>query len=367
MSKATEETNLSSTDNQCSHDTTATSETDMTDFDHQFYDDNYYNYNLNDLKIKYGHLINGEMRSSPHKANVLIFRLERQTPNQSLGLSLSGNNDHSKTSVFVCDITTNSPAAKYGSFKVGDQILEINGKVIYGRAHCNVTPIVKSINELIVYVVVLRNQDHLRQMSLSKYTRYTPSDSEFNNETNNSDNHAHPEVNSPSKACKKPIEPVQEINETKASQETTNKKVLCKSKERSKSASSKSTSIKLVTLKKGPAGFGIAISEDRHHRLIIRGLNPTGIAQKDGRLQIGDEIIKVNSLDVKLMNYDEIMNLLHSTEEPVEFCIKRSDASKENENTATSEDLSVKFSSPQANSNMKHSPSASASNIKNSE
>ena len=67
------------------------------------------------------------------------------------------------------------------------------------------------------------------------------------------------------------------------------------------------------------------------------------------------------------MNYDEIMNLLHSTEEPVEFCIKRSDASKENENTATSADLSVKLSSPQANSNMKPSPSASASNIKNSE
>ena len=81
-------------------------------------------------------------------------------------------------------------------------------------------------------------------------------------------------------------------------------------------------------LKKGSTGFGIAISEDRQRRLIIRGLNPNGIAQKDGRLQIGDEIIRVNALDVKTMNYDDIMNLLHATQEPVEFCIKRVDPKK---------------------------------------
>jgi hypothetical protein len=36
--------------------------------------------------------------------------------------------------------------------------------------------------------------------------------------------------------------------------------------------------IKKVTLTKGPVGFGIAICEDRYHRLIVRGLNPTGVA-----------------------------------------------------------------------------------------
>ena len=36
--------------------------------------------------------------------------------------------------------------------------------------------------------------------------------------------------------------------------------------------------IKKVTLTKGPIGFGIAICEDRYHRLIVRGLNPTGVA-----------------------------------------------------------------------------------------
>ena len=35
---------------------------------------------------------------------------------------------------------------------------------------------------------------------------------------------------------------------------------------------------KKILLKKGSTGFGIAISEDRHNRLIVRGLNPNGIA-----------------------------------------------------------------------------------------
>lgn len=33
-----------------------------------------------------------------------------------------------------------------------------------------------------------------------------------------------------------------------------------------------------VTLNKGPSGFGIAISENRHNKLIIRGINVNGVA-----------------------------------------------------------------------------------------
>jgi C-terminal processing protease CtpA/Prc len=82
---------------------------------------------------------------------------------------------------------------------------------------------------------------------------------------------------------------------------------------------STSKEMRKITLKKGPTGFGIAISEDRFNRLIVRGLNPNGIAFKDGRMQVGDEIIAVNDMDVKTMKYDDVMNLLHQTQEPVRF------------------------------------------------
>ena len=77
--------------------------------------------------------------------------------------------------------------------------------------------------------------------------------------------------------------------------------------------------VRKIVIKKGPTGFGIAISEDKYKRLIVRGLNPNGVAFTDGRMQVGDEIIAVNSKCVSTMKYDDVMNLLHVTKEPVEF------------------------------------------------
>ena len=39
-----------------------------------------------------------------------------------------------------------------------------------------------------------------------------------------------------------------------------------------------SNPIRKLVISKGPTGFGIAISEDKYHRLIVRGLNPNGVA-----------------------------------------------------------------------------------------
>lgn len=84
------------------------------------------------------------------------MQLRRNETNESLGLSLSGNNNLSKSSGFICDIYPKSLAARHGGFRIGDQILEINDKVIYGRAHSNVTPIVKNLNDLVVNLVIFR-------------------------------------------------------------------------------------------------------------------------------------------------------------------------------------------------------------------
>lgn len=83
--------------------------------------------------------------------------------------------------------------------------------------------------------------------------------------------------------------------------------------------------IRKITLKKGPTGFGIAISEDRYSRLIVRGLNPNGVAFHDGRMQIGDEILAVNEQYVSQMKYDDVMQLLHTTMEPVEFQVTKAE------------------------------------------
>jgi len=288
--------------------------------------DNVYNYSIPKLEEKYSNLLN----KSVDNKEILIVRLERSSKNESLGLSLSGNNDLNKASVFVCDIYPGSPAFKIGQFKLGDQLLEINGKVIYGRAHSNVTPIVRSINDLVVYMIILRSVDSLNEM----YKQPKSSSSDFRKT-----DEPFSEATSPKRSQPTNVNPLEEFSKTASQksdekieitdQKLDNKKVSFKSSESRTFSDSSDTGNATnqtfnVVLRKNKAGFGIAISEDRHHRLIVRGLNPNGVAHRDGRIQIGDEILQVNSIDVKVMNYDDIMGMLHTTQEPVEFKLRRS-------------------------------------------
>lgn len=117
--------------------------------------DNIYDYDLCELYEKYS-ILTEEANELKETNEILIVRVERSRRGENLGLSLSGNNDLTKTSVFICDIYPGSPADRCGQFRVGDQLLEVNNKVIYGRAHSNVTPIVKAIHDVVVYVIIYR-------------------------------------------------------------------------------------------------------------------------------------------------------------------------------------------------------------------
>lgn len=123
------------------------------------------------MKEKYNYLLpdaNSISDAANNGSQLFIFRLRRSHPTECLGLSLSGNVNLNKTSVFVCAIYKNSIAQRHGLIKVGDQILEINGQVIYGRAHSNVTPMIRNMKDLDVYLVILR----LRNFYLTHFNFY---------------------------------------------------------------------------------------------------------------------------------------------------------------------------------------------------
>lgn len=223
---------------------------------------NKYNYSLEMIKEKYNYLLEPNIRN-----RFFIFKLRRVSPNESLGLSLSGNVNLNKTSVFVCGIYNSSIADKHGLIRTGDQILEINGQSIYGRAHSNVTPLIKNMKDLDVYLVVLRSSDSLTQM-FKPLLQSSISQSQSESRSV-----------SPSPNCSKtPNElssPITELSSiANSSLQTEDIKNLTVSSVLAQS----SRQIRKISLKKGPTGFGIAISEDRHNRLIVRGLNSNGIA-----------------------------------------------------------------------------------------
>ena len=70
---------------------------------------------MEDLKEKYSYL----------DGHLFIVQLKRANSNESLGLSLSGNVNLTKASVFICDIYKDSISFKHGFLKLGDQIIEV--------------------------------------------------------------------------------------------------------------------------------------------------------------------------------------------------------------------------------------------------
>jgi InaD-like protein len=85
-----------------------------------------------------------------------LVELERTPGSTGLGLSLSGNRNPSIMSSFVVAIQPDSVAAADGRIQVGDELMEINGHVLYGRSHLNASTIVKGVNTPRVRIVLLR-------------------------------------------------------------------------------------------------------------------------------------------------------------------------------------------------------------------
>eukprot|EP00063_Salmo_salar_P096582 XP_014071417.1 PREDICTED: inaD-like protein isoform X1 [Salmo salar] len=108
------------------------------------------------IRLRYGELC-GEL---------LCVELDKER--QGLGLSLAGNRDRSCLSIFVVGISPGGPAAKNGNIRVGDELLEINNQVLYGRSHLNASAIIKSASSK-VKIILIRNEDAINQMAVPPF------------------------------------------------------------------------------------------------------------------------------------------------------------------------------------------------------
>ncbi|KAK3561941.1 hypothetical protein QTP86_019064 [Hemibagrus guttatus] len=109
-----------------------------------------------DIRQKYSEL----------QGELLVVELEKDR--QGLGLSLAGNRDRSCMSIFVVGINPGGPASRDGCIRVGDELLEINNQVLYGRSHQNASAIIKSSASK-VKLVLLRNEDAINQMAVPPF------------------------------------------------------------------------------------------------------------------------------------------------------------------------------------------------------
>eukprot|EP00063_Salmo_salar_P030205 XP_014005040.1 PREDICTED: multiple PDZ domain protein-like isoform X2 [Salmo salar] len=108
------------------------------------------------IRLRYGEL----------RGELLCVELDRER--QGLGLSLAGNKDRSCLSIFVVGISPGGPAAKDGRIRIGDELLEINNQVLYGRSHLNASAIIKSASSK-VKITLIRNEDAINQMAVPPF------------------------------------------------------------------------------------------------------------------------------------------------------------------------------------------------------
>ncbi|XP_074480844.1 multiple PDZ domain protein isoform X4 [Sebastes fasciatus] len=95
----------------------------------------------------------------------VLHMIELEKGKTGLGLSLAGNRDRSRMSVFVVGIDPNGAAGRDGSMVVGDELLEINGQVLYGHSHQNASSTIKSSPSK-VKIIFVRNEEALNQMAV---------------------------------------------------------------------------------------------------------------------------------------------------------------------------------------------------------
>ncbi|XP_061107524.1 multiple PDZ domain protein isoform X2 [Conger conger] len=207
-----------------------------------------------------------------------LHMIDLEKGRAGLGLSLAGNRDRSRMSVFVVGIDPRGAAGTDGRILVGDELLEINGQILYGRSHQNASSIIKGAPSK-VKIIFIRNTEALDQMAVGPVKEYGEALDSLGEDTG--------AAVSPSAIDVDMFKYVQH-----------------------------------VTLSKDQGGLGIAISEeDTKSGVLIKSLTEYGAAGKDGRIKVGDKILAVDDDPVIGHPVEKVINLLKKSQSTVRLTV----------------------------------------------
>ncbi|KAM9818269.1 multiple PDZ domain protein-like isoform 4-T4 [Syngnathus typhle] len=281
-----------------------------------------------------------------------MIELEKHTAEHGLGIRLAGNKDGSRArmSVYVAHVDPRGPAGLDGRIRVGDELLEINGQILYGRSHQNASTIIDNAPSK-VKIILIRNknenscstmesddtlssqadpvihkgiftdvhnvvspqlclQDSMGKVGGSVKAVNDEPGTNLNVEKPHQGASALPDCTTALGA--KPTEPSDWCAATSAS-DPLNCPIVA----------GKETTIEIF---KGNLGLGLSIvggCDTLLGSVIIHEVNDGGAAQRDGRLQAGDQIFEVNGIDLRQATHDEAISVLRLTTQRVELRVFR--------------------------------------------
>ncbi|KAM9324649.1 inaD-like protein [Gastrophryne carolinensis] len=298
--------------------------------------------------------------------------VELEKDKNGLGLSLAGNKDRSQMSIFVVAINPDGPAGRDGRIHVGDELLELNNQVLYGKSHQNASAIIKSAPSKLK-LVLIRNKDAALQMAINPHlvpelpviavssredeagfgeVGRTRADSETKSETGSKvrfsdqlpDAIEEPKVfdklaNQPkqSKSGSKIPYSAQDIKLTQAptylipEPEITSKRNI-----QSPILHFDPSTCPIIPgqemvieISKGRSGLGLSIVGGKDTPLeavVIHEVYDEGAAARDGRLWAGDQILEVNNVSLRNATHEEAITALRQTPQKVQLVVYRDES-----------------------------------------
>ncbi len=249
--------------------------------------------------------------------NYDIFIIDIYKPdNGSLGITLEGtidveNGEKIGAHHYIRTLLSDGIIEKEGTLKSGDELLEINNQILYGKNHIHVIEILKRVKHEIKLVCARRKIQQSNEVNV----KLNPNRSR-------------------SISFGKTTELVVKAKSMGTLDSTTNT-LLRLTKTRSLEVISNlalwSTSIINIELNKGDNGLGFSVLDYQDPSnpsfspvIVIRALVPGGIAQLDGRLIPGDRLVAVNDITLENMNLDDVIKILKSTPKgPVKLSVSK--------------------------------------------
>ncbi|XP_059110465.1 multiple PDZ domain protein [Peromyscus eremicus] len=214
-----------------------------------------------------------------------LHMIELEKGHSGLGLSLAGNKDRTRMSVFIVGIDPTGAAGRDGRLQIADELLEINGQILYGRSHQNASSIIKCAPSK-VKIIFIRNEDAVNQMAVCPGNAADPLPSLSESSQN------------------KEVEP--SVTTSAAAVDL-----------------SSLTNVYHLELPKDQGGLGIAISEeDTLGGVVVKSLTEHGGAAKDGRLKAGDQILAVDDEVVAGCPVEKFINLLKTAKTTVKLTVR---------------------------------------------
>ncbi|KAG9473167.1 hypothetical protein GDO78_014015 [Eleutherodactylus coqui] len=292
--------------------------------------------------------------------------IELEKDKNGLGLSLAGNKDRSRMSIFIVAINSDGPAGRDGSIRVGDELLELNNQILFGKSHQNASAVIKSAPSR-VKLVLIRNKDAAQQMAISPYPlpadiHYSrqeqpgvtvssmTEDASLNEFMKNFTDPEMKETESKGRFSDQTLESEEEqnvldklVNQLKQSKSSSKisyspqdislgpaPSYMVPETEISSHRKLSSPSVHFdpatcpivpgqemtIEISKGHSGLGLSIVGGKDTPLeavVIHEVYEEGAAARDGRLWAGDQILEVNGLDLRNASHEDAITALRQT------------------------------------------------------